>query len=157
MFPSSHDPKRQQKSKTVYRQKKCLMKEAGTLDVSVNRDDRKFGAMLARLMGVPIQDIEHLGLWSLKVIKAHYVKIHSPSTVAQMAGFPDAASYFLPRNFISPFDVDDEGIQAFAHAVFPQLDDPCWIDAIAEVGPTFLHHEVLHNVNGFHKCLDEAN
>ena len=133
------------------------MKEAGTLDVSVNHDDRKFGAMLARLMGVPIQDIENLGLWSLKVINAHYVKIHSPSTVAQMAGFPDAASYFLPRNFISPFDVDDEGIQAFAHAVFPQLDDPCWIDAIAEVGPTFLHHEVLHNVNGFHKCLDEAN
>lgn len=109
------------------------MKRAGTLDIAVNHDDRKYGATRARMMGVPIEDIKALGLWSLPVVNAHYVKIHSPLTVAQMAGFPDAMNYFLPRNFISPFDIEDEGIQAFAHAVFPQLDDPDWSEAIAQV------------------------
>ena len=123
------------------------MRRAGTLDVAVNHDDRKFGATLARLMGVSMEDIKALGLWSMEVVNAHYVKIHSPKTVAQIAGFPNAASYFLPRNFISPFYVEDEGIKAFAHAVFPQLDDPTWMQAIAQVIAQLCYTSIVLNLN----------
>ena len=46
----------------------------GTLGKSVNHDDRKFGATLAQLMGVPLDDIKAMGLCSLEVMQEHYVK-----------------------------------------------------------------------------------
>lgn len=133
MFRSSRGPTESLDARTIYSQKKRHMERTGTLGTSVNHDDRKFGATLARLMGVPLDDIKAMGLWSLEVMHEHYVKIHAPKTAAQMAGFGDAAHYFLPRAFISPFDISDDEISAFGHAIFPELDDPHWIAKIAEV------------------------
>ena len=133
MFRNNRDPTRSVTSRTMYNHKKRHMTKTGTLGTCVNHDDRKFGATLARLMGVPLPDIRAMGLWSLDVMNEHYVKIHAPNTAARMGGFPDAVHYFLPRAFISPFEINDDGIVALGRAIFPELDNPNWIGSIAEV------------------------
>eukprot|EP00210_Caulerpa_lentillifera_P007731 g7377.t1 len=93
------------------------MEEAGTKKRSVLHDDRHHGALLAKLFGVPSEDISQLGTWE-------------PLTVIRMSGFLENEEYFLERNVLDPTTIADEKIQSFTQGIFWQVDDPSWLNAI---------------------------
>ena len=96
-------------------------------------DDRHFGTFWALLHGVNRDDIQHLGHWKEDVCDLHYAKIYTSDVMAKMAGFESARQYFVPRAQVDPFQIDDAGINAMGHALFPDIDDPTFNDAIDEV------------------------
>jgi len=133
LFQHQNDGTKELKSAGLYARKRKNMEQAGTLKRSVLHDDRHHGALLAKLFGVPPDDLNQLGTWEVSTKSRCYANVHQPMTVIRMSGFKENEEYFLERNVLDPTTIADEEIQSFTQGIFWQVDDPSWLTAIDKV------------------------
>lgn len=112
------------------------MKTAGTLQKAVLHSDRHWGALHAKLVGVGANDLSQLGFWDSDVKTRCYSNIHMPDVTAKIGGFKNGANFFLARNVIDPSSIDDPDVQHLCGGIFPQIDDPIWIEEVNKVAST---------------------
>ena len=140
IFAHHHDPTSAAGPAANRERKRAALERTGTRGRAVLHDDRHFGCHWARLHEVPSSEQDLLGFWQINTKTQVYSKVHLPSTVCKMSGFAEVSDFFLPRAVLSPYDCDDEDIKAFADAIFPQVDQPEFIAAVAQVRPLPQHY-----------------
>ena len=81
---------------------------------------RLAGAGKARMNGIPIANISAMGSWNPTTQSTIYMPFASANDLAQIAGFPSAQAYVVPRLMLDPAELTD--FQGMNAAIFPGLE-----------------------------------
>ena len=125
VFRSQSSPTKPVARSAAYSQLKDLQMKTATIHKSVCHEDRKAGAVLARIHNIAKSELETLGLWNSDVLDLHYSQgVQTAKVVGRLSGFANSTDYYIPRARNNPFTHPEmREHQALFKSFMPQLDD----------------------------------